>query len=235
MAENYFTVLTETIKTLQYSFATMNNQMNSPFLRHYQGESKPFAAAVSQHADDQIHLPNINMDWSELSRFNYSTKMTTGYLADYDIANVGELSLESNYTLIPEKVCLIGFWVLLALEVFLLMIAKRLSNPLSFKRQSWLEIFTNCSESSQIPTVFEDWDDVHGPIESYKRAQRKVEHEMGWTLMVNLIMNLLKCVPMIILGNTHLLSLLIFCIPNLFSHQCAYPTNGFGAIHWTHA
>ena len=124
--------------------------MNSPFLRHYQGESKPFAAAVSHHADDQIHLPNIKLSWTELSRVNYSIKMKTRWLRDYDIANVGELSLESNYTLIPVEVCLIGFWVLLALEVFLLMIAKRLSNPLSFKRQSWLEILTNCSESSQI-------------------------------------------------------------------------------------
>ena len=174
--------------------------MNSPFPRHYQGESKPFAAAISKYADDQIHLPNINMSWSELSRFDYSIKMNTSWLADYDIANVGELSLANNYTMIPEEVCLVGFWVLLAVEVVLIMLGKKIANPLQFKRQTWLEILTNCSESSQIPMVFEDWDDVHGPIESYKKAQRKVEHEIGWTLVVNQIMNLLKCVPMIILG-----------------------------------
>ena len=176
--------------------------MNSPFPRHYQGESKPFAAAVSYHADDQIHLPNIKMTWSELSRFNYSIKLSSpkSPLSEYDIANVGELSLENNYTMIPAEVCLVGFWVLLAVEVVLIMLGKKIANPLQFKRQTWLEILTNCSESSQIPMVFEDWDDVHGPIESYKKAQRKVEHEIGWTLVVNLIMNLFKCVPMIILG-----------------------------------
>ena len=232
--------------------------MNSPFPRHYQGESKPFAAAVSYHADDQIHLPNIKMTWSELSRFNYSIKLSSpdAPLSEYDIANVGELSLEHNYTMIPAEVCLVGFWVLLAVEVVLIMLGKKIANPLQFKRQTWLEILTNCSESSQIPMVFEDWDDVHGPIESYKKAQRKVEHEIGWTLVVNQIMNLLKCVPMIILGKILFLQVLnkelskipklwnicSTCLysklaekPHFFSDQCTQPTNGFGEIHRSHA
>ena len=46
----------------------------------------------------------------------------------------------------------------------------------------------------------EDWDDRHGPIQHYVKAQKRVEKEIGVTLLINLFFNLLMGIPMVILG-----------------------------------
>ena len=172
-------------------------------LRHFQGEAKPFASGVGYKSDDQVHLPNVDVSWEELSRYNYNFSIRDGDLIkDFNISQVGDFSLTAltaNYTILSEKLCLYSVWVLMAIETLLILIAKRLSNPKTFKKQSVLENVTHALQNCQIPAPLEDWDQTQGSIQSYKKAQLKVEHEIASTLAVNLLMNLIMCAPMIIL------------------------------------
>ena len=169
-------------------------------LRHFQGEARPFAAGVSFYSDGQVQLPNVDVSWEELSRYNYSDRLGKyDHFRDYNISQVGDFSLTANYTILSEELCLYSVWVLMAIETLLILIAKRLSNPKTFKKQSVLENVTHALQNCQIPAPLEDWDQTQGSIQSYKKAQLKVEHEIASTLAVNLLMNLIMCAPMIIL------------------------------------
>ena len=149
--------------------------------------------------DGIVHLPNGDFSWEELSRYNYNV---SGYDTQYlsaDISKLGDFSLTCNYTILSDELCLFSVWVLMAIETLLILIAKRLSNPNSFKKQSVLENVTHALQNCQIPAPLEDWDQTQGSVQSYKKAQLKVEHEIASTLAVNLLMNLIMCAPMIIL------------------------------------
>ena len=80
------------------------------------------------------------------------------------------------------------------------MIAKKVTNTEVFQRQNWAQRITHAIENSLIPIPMEDWDDWHGPIQSYVKAQKRVEKEMGVTLLIHLFFNLLMGIPMMILG-----------------------------------
>ena len=200
-----FIVLSVTIKcftTLHY-LAPCLGLFN--LLRHFQGELYPYSGAVSFYSNDSLFLPKIDpIPWNEYSRYNYSTKLSE-YFSTLDTYNgtLGELQLTA-YIHFPIEFYLHGFWVLVLIEACLILITKRLSNPTVFQRQSWVRKVTHALESCQIPAPMEDWDDQDGSIKAYENAQQKIEHEIGSTLVVNLLISLVMCIPMMILDfNVH--------------------------------
>ena len=131
------------------------------------------------------------MRWSQLSRLNYTypTEPTPP-----------EDMLTNLYTYFHLETCLYAYWIIMLVQTIVILIAKRLSNPVVFKRQSWLFAIANSLECCNIPIPMEDWDDQDTTIENYAKAQRKVEHEMGWNIAINSLVNAAMATPMIVLG-----------------------------------
>ena len=88
----------------------------------------------------------------------------------------------------------------MVIQASVIMLAKKMTNPKVYQRQNWCQRITHAIENSIIPIPMEDWDDQHGPIQHYVKAQKRVEKEMGVTLLINLFFNLLMGIPMVILG-----------------------------------
>ena len=169
-------------------------------LRHYQAERWPFWASAVHDAGESyewnlegyLHLPGKQpMRWSQLSRLNYT---------DPAQPTPPDNMLTSLYTYFSLETCLYAYWIIMLVQTILILIAKRLSNPVVFKRQSWLFVITNALESCNIPVILEDWDNQDTTIENYVKAQRKVEHEMGWNIVINSLVNAAMTTPMAILG-----------------------------------
>ena len=156
--------------------------------RHYQGEIYMYYEFVvdrSKKLESAVHFSNVTgIPWKALTNFVEPKKIPPVTL----------------YTFFKLETCLYGFWILMLVQACLILISKRITNPMPFKRQNWAKMISHALENCQLPVPMEDWDDHHGPIASYVKAQKKVEHEMAWTLLINLLINLIMCVPMAILG-----------------------------------
>ena len=143
-------------------------------LRHYQGEAKPFASGVAYKSDDQVHLPNVDMEWEDFSRYNYKFSLgKEDFISDLNISQVGNFSLTANYTILTEEFCLNSFWVLMLIETLLILFFKCFANPSTFQRQTFLENLTHSLGNCQIPSPIEDWDQTQGSIQSYKKSPKE--------------------------------------------------------------
>ena len=158
-------------------------------LRHYQAERNPFFAAKGTKIGDKVYLPGKPQKWTwyDISRIDYT---------DPENPISPDLTI---YTHFSMEQYLYGFWIILCVQALVHILVKRLSNPLPFKRQNWIYMIANGIENCQIPVPMEDWDDQHGSIDYYVKAQKKVELEMGLTMVVNFVFNLIMTVPMWIL------------------------------------
>ena len=130
--------------------------------------------------------------FARLSADTYNYKFSLGkedFISDLNISQVGNFSLTANYTILTEEFCLNSFWVLMLIETLLILFFKCFVNPSTFQRQTFLENLTHSLGNCQIPLPIEDWDQTQGSIQSYKKAQRKVEHEIGSTFFGFLLKN----------------------------------------------
>ena len=168
-------------------------------LRHYQGERIPFETAIGTKQDELVYLPGrpLNWTWYEISRFNYSHYNATDRRGN-PIYDPVPPPLEL-YTVFSLELCLYGYWIMMIVQACFHVLIKRLSNPMPFKRQSYTQIIALGIENCQIPVPMEDWDDQHGSIKSYVKAQKRVDIEMGCTIAFNWIVNLLMTIPIWIL------------------------------------
>ena len=152
--------------------------------------------------ESTVAFSNItSIPWKALTNFNTTWNPEYNYLDR--LANVPKtISIPpvTIYTYFKLETCLYGFWILMLVQACLILISKRITNPMPFKRQNWAKMISHALENCQLPVPMEDWDDHHGPIASYVKAQKKVEHEMACTLLINLLINLIMCIPMAILG-----------------------------------
>ena len=172
-------------------------------LRHFQGEIIPFEAAFGTERDELVYLPGkpLKWTWNDISRFDYSfveRNETNENNETYPIYNPEPPTLEL-YTFFSLEHCLNGFWILLFVQACLHILIKRFSNPMAFKRQSIIRMIALGIENCQIPGPMEDWDDYHGPINQYAKAQKKVEVEMGLAIVLNWIFSIIMTIPMWIL------------------------------------
>ena len=142
-----------------------------------------------------MHFSNKTpIPWKTLTHFNYT------HPDGKEISFANEGPPITMYTYFSLETCLVGFWALILIQACLIIVAKKCSNPNPYQRQNWVKRITHALENCQIPVPMEDWDDHHGTIEHYIEAQKKVMLEMKWTLLVNLLINLIMCIPMTILG-----------------------------------
>ena len=128
--------------------------------------------------------------FARFARYNYKFSLgKEDFISDLNISQVGNFSLTANYTILTEEFCLNSFWVLMLIETLLILFFKCFVNPSTFQRQTFLENLTHSLGNCQIPLPIEDWDQTQGSIQSYKKAQRKVEHEIGSTFFGFLLKN----------------------------------------------
>ena len=169
--------------------------------RHYQGENIPYYTPGFNTL-----LPPINVTtdlcyfsdvppfpWTDLTRFNYSDR----YHPTAPPTTI--------YTYFAIEPILIAFWMIWFIHIFVVWLVKWLSNRESYSRQNVLEAFINAMENCQIPAPMSDWDDYPGTIPDYVQRQKYVNWEMGLTMVVNLVKNLVMLIPMWIFGNIRLL------------------------------
>ena len=118
-----------------------------------------------QSITDMVHFSNKDpFPWSDLTHFNYS--------------NLDIPPPVTNYTYFSLETCLYGYWILMVIQACVIMLAKKMTNPEVYQRQNWCQRITHAIENSIIPIPMEDWDDQHGPIQHYVKAQKRVEKEM---------------------------------------------------------
>ena len=165
--------------------------------RHFQGELFPYWTAMDvlgsnsvNVTTDQVYFSNIPaFPWSTLTRYNYT-----------DPKNPIPPKYEDLYTIFSLKTYLIFFWIILAVQAILTIFVKKVTNLESFARKNWTEKITHCMENVWIPAPLEDWDDTHGTISHYRERQRTNLKEIGCTLLLNLLFNLVLLVPIWIFG-----------------------------------
>ena len=172
---------------------------NSSFYRHYQGELFQYYTIGRKQTwstvEDLVHFSNKTpIPWKALTHFNYS------HPGREEMSAAKEIPPVTIYTYFTMETYLCGFWVLMAIQTCVIIAVKRLTNPGPFQRQNWAQRIIHAVENCMIPVPMEDWDDHHGTINFYIEAQKKVKCEMQWTLLVNLLMNIIMCIPMTILG-----------------------------------
>ena len=140
-----------------------------------------------QSITDMVHFSDKDpFPWSDLTHFNYS--------------NLTVPPPVTNYTYFSLETCLYGYWILIVIQACLIMLAKKVTNPEVYQRQDWSKRITHALENTLIPMPMEDWDDQHGPIHSYVKAQKQVEKEMGVILFIKLFFQFLMGIPIMILG-----------------------------------
>ena len=172
-------------------------------LRHYQGELSPYNVIVDPYnyyqwngisinvTTDLCYFSDIQFPWSDLTRFNYT-----------DRKNPIPPPL-TIYTYFSLETILYGFWIIRFLHILIIWIVKRLSNPVSYKHQNYIEAFTNAAENCQIPAPMFDWDDLPATISEYVIKQRMVDYEMGFTIMANFGKHLLMMIPVWVFGKDY--------------------------------
>ena len=179
-------------------------------LRHYQGEHYPYWAAMGPHIrteewssmqhtqqpsfnytvdieKDLVYFSNITFRWSELTRFDYSNKT-------HPIAPPVTI-----YTYFELETYLITFWIIYVVQAFLIIFAKRITNPDIFEKLEWNVILTNTLENIWIQAPLEDWDDMASTIPGYKRKQTKNMIEMASVLFINMVTSISMLTPIWIL------------------------------------
>ena len=159
-------------------------------LRHLQGERFPYWVAMTYNVDvaeDLVYFSNISFPWSDLTRFDYTNK---SHPTPPDV---------TLYTQFDLMTYLLSFWVIFGLQTFLVILAKKISNPKVFEKLSWNAIITNSLENVWIQSPMQDWDDEYSSMEEYKDKQKRNGLEMGFVIFINMTISIVMLVPIWIL------------------------------------
>ena len=99
------------------------------------------------------------------------------------------------FTVFDAKEILYLFWFLFVIQAFLILGAKRITNPNVFKNLHWLQKITHSLENVWIPAPMQDWDHVHSTLDEYKKKRRKISLEIAVTIGVNFLQNVAMLTP----------------------------------------
>ena len=161
-------------------------------LRHLQGELYP-------HWDPYYYPEDINTfkfyfgdatprNWTEVSRWNYISRRN---------AAPPQLNL---YTLFSIEQYLGMFLGIFAIQFAVQLVLKMFTNPLVFKKLSWIDHVIHMISCSFIPLPMEEWDIEKGTIAMHKARKDLVFKEMLASILLNFGVNFLLLTPLIILG-----------------------------------
>ena len=165
-------------------------------LRHYQGLFYPYEVLTNPARYGEVDVTtdsgsysNMTFQWSQLTLHNYTnqvniTRPETTVLTYFD-----------------EKQILSGFWIILAFQVMLIIVTKKMTNPRVFQCMHWMKILSHGIENIWVPAPMQDWDHIHCvTLDDYKRKRKDIQVEMGITIGLNFLVNFFMLIPMWILA-----------------------------------
>ena len=176
-------------------------------LRHLQGEMYPFYLPFYGRVNTTDtfyfgHAPTI--PWSKITRWSYSYDFD-----DAIVANPPSLTLYVYFSI--EQYYFILFCIF-ALNIILQIIgAKKFTNPIAFKKKSWIYLIIHAIYSRFIPQPMEDWDEEKGTVALHRLRKKFVLKEMLASILLNFTFNFMMLSPLIILGNNHFCIFMYFC------------------------
>ena len=161
-------------------------------LRHLQGELYP-------HLEPYYYPEEINTfkfyfgnatprNWTEVTRWNYISKKN---------AEPPQLTL---YTLFSIEQYLGIFLAIFTIQFAVQLVLKMFTNPLVFKKLSWIDHLIHMISCSFIPLPMEEWDIEKGTIAMHKARKDLIFMEMLASILLNFGVNFLLLTPLIILG-----------------------------------
>ena len=167
-------------------------------LRHLQGESYPhwIPYYYPQYINNsKFYFGNATpINWTEVSRWTYKESGT---------AEPPQLAL---YTLLSIEQYLGIFLGLFVIQFPVQLVLKMFTNPLVFKKLSWIDCVIHMISCSFIPLPMEEWDMGKGTVAMHKKRKDLVFKEMMASILLNFGFNLILLTPLIILG-TYLTSI----------------------------
>ena len=168
-------------------------------LRHYQGLLMPHEI-VKLSADEPKRYGSLNVstDFGSYSNVTFQWSQLTPY--DYSNASNPVKPELTSFTFFNEEQILHAFWILIAIQALLIMAAKRITNPKMFKKLNFLPVITHSLENIWIPGPLQDWDHCHSTIDEYKQNRTQIDLEIGMSIFVNLVVNILMLIPVQILA-----------------------------------
>ena len=165
-------------------------------LRHLQGEFFPFWDPYFYPQDINDYMFFFGnatpINWTEVSRWNY---------IGFENAEPPKLTL---YTLFSIEQYLGIFLGIFTIQFLVQLLLKIFTNPLVFKKLSWIDCVIHMISCSFIPLPMEEWDMEKGTVAMHKTRKDIVSKEMLVSILFNFVFNFLLLIPLIILGTFHL-------------------------------
>ena len=161
-------------------------------LRHLQGEMYPHVSPYYYPEDInnfKFYFGNATpRNWTEVSRWNYISRTT---------AEPPQLTL---YTLFSIEQYLVIFLGIFAIQFPVQLLLKMFTNPLVFKKLSWINRVIHMISCSFVPLPMEEWDMEKGTVAMHKTRKDLVFKEMLVSILLNFGFNFLLLTPLMILG-----------------------------------
>ena len=163
-------------------------------LRHYQGLLMPYEiVTLSSNNPQRYGHVNVSTDFVSYSDVTFSWAQLSPY--DYSNPSSPKKPEITIFTVFDAKEILYLFWFLFVIQAFLILGAKRITNPNVFKNLHWLQKITHSLENVWIPAPMQDWDHVHSTLDEYKKKRRKISLEIAVTIGVNFLQNVAMLTP----------------------------------------
>ena len=164
-------------------------------LRHLQGEMYPYEAPYKQSnftATDLFYFGDAPpIPWSLITRWTY---------VGYKDAEPPRQTLYSGFS-IGQYFIILG--IIFVLNFALQVLFKRIANPLTFKKLSFVDLIIHGICSCFIPHPMEEWDEEQGTVAMHKVRKQLVLKEVLISIILNFCINLLLLIPIVILGNDY--------------------------------
>ena len=163
-------------------------------LRHLQGEMYPYETPYrqSEYIADMFYIGKTPpVPWSQITRWTY-----LGY-------KEAEPPNPTLYTVFSIGQYFIILGIVFVLNFALQVLFKRLTNPLPFKKLSFMDLIIHGICSCFIPHPMEEWDEEQGTVAMHKVRKKLVLKEVLVSTILNFCINLILLIPIVILGNNH--------------------------------
>ena len=127
---------------------------------------------------------NVTFRWAQLTQHDYSDPLKP------------QKPKITIFTVHDQEQMLPCLWIIFVIQVFVIMAAKLLTNPKLFKKLHLLKMLSHSFENIWIPGPLQDWDHGHSTLDEYKQKRTQIDIEIGASIFVNLMMNILMLAPL---------------------------------------
>ena len=105
----------------------------------------------------------------------------------------------TDYTLLSKKECFAIFWIILAIQTFVILVTKMMfSKP--FRKLNWIEMIIHAMENTNLADPVEDWDmQKSGNCSDHYKRMKSVQKEVLAVIGINFFFNATMLTPLYIL------------------------------------